>query len=152
MTTPDVPLLDIAPWRDGTARQRERVASRMDQALQDSGFLLIEPRRPGRPARPHPRRGARVLRAAGRTEGQVRHPGRRPRLDPAEDWFAGHARRTALSAQSRMPSSGRCGQRVTSKPARRIKLRKVCGSITRRLKGAENNGDSDSTRWPSTRP
>jgi isopenicillin N synthase-like dioxygenase len=42
MTTPDIPLLDIALWRDGTARQRERLASRMDQALQESGFLLIE--------------------------------------------------------------------------------------------------------------
>ena len=42
MTTPDIPLLDIALWRDGTGRQRERLASRMDQALQESGFLLIE--------------------------------------------------------------------------------------------------------------
>lgn len=42
MTTPDIPLLDIATWREGTARQRERLASRMDEALQESGFLLIE--------------------------------------------------------------------------------------------------------------
>ena len=42
MTTPDIPLLDIALWRDGTAQQRQRLAGRMDLALQESGFLLIE--------------------------------------------------------------------------------------------------------------
>ena len=42
MTTPDIPLLDIAMWREGTARQRERLARRMDEALKRSGFLLIE--------------------------------------------------------------------------------------------------------------
>jgi isopenicillin N synthase-like dioxygenase len=42
MTTPDVPLLDIAMWREGTARQRDRLARRMDEALRQSGFLLIE--------------------------------------------------------------------------------------------------------------
>ena len=82
MTTPDIPLLDIALWRDGTARQRERLASRMDQALRESGFLLIENH--GVPAglRDRIRDEARVLRAAARAEGQVRRPGRRPRLDP----------------------------------------------------------------------
>ncbi|HEY3878052.1 MAG TPA: 2-oxoglutarate and iron-dependent oxygenase domain-containing protein [Trebonia sp.] len=42
MTTPDIPLLDISVWRDGTADQRTRLAARMDQALRQSGFLLIE--------------------------------------------------------------------------------------------------------------
>jgi isopenicillin N synthase-like dioxygenase len=42
MTTPDIPLLDIAIWRRGTADQRERLAERMDEALRQSGFLMIE--------------------------------------------------------------------------------------------------------------
>src|ERR1700678_2691691 len=42
MTTPDIPLLDISVWRDGDANQRARLAARMDQALRQSGFLLIE--------------------------------------------------------------------------------------------------------------
>jgi isopenicillin N synthase-like dioxygenase len=42
MTTPDIPLLDIAIWRAGTADQRERLAERMDEALRRSGFLMIE--------------------------------------------------------------------------------------------------------------
>jgi isopenicillin N synthase-like dioxygenase len=42
MTTPDIPLLDIAAWRDGGDSQRTRLAARMDQALRQSGFLLIE--------------------------------------------------------------------------------------------------------------
>jgi isopenicillin N synthase-like dioxygenase len=42
MTTPDIPLLDIAIWREGTADQRERLAERMDEALRESGFLMIE--------------------------------------------------------------------------------------------------------------
>jgi isopenicillin N synthase-like dioxygenase len=42
MTTPYIPLLDISAWRDGGRRQRERLASQMDQALRQSGFLLIE--------------------------------------------------------------------------------------------------------------
>jgi isopenicillin N synthase-like dioxygenase len=42
VTTPDIPLLDIQAWRDGTPGNRERLAARMDQALRDSGFLLIE--------------------------------------------------------------------------------------------------------------
>jgi isopenicillin N synthase-like dioxygenase len=42
MSTPDIPLLDISQWRDGTPEQRARLATRMDQALRDSGFLLIE--------------------------------------------------------------------------------------------------------------
>src|SRR5271170_1976099 len=40
--TPDIPLLDISAWRDGTESQRARLARRMDQALRQSGFLLIE--------------------------------------------------------------------------------------------------------------
>jgi isopenicillin N synthase-like dioxygenase len=42
MSTPDIPLLDISVWRDGTPGQRQRLAARMDQALRQSGFLLIE--------------------------------------------------------------------------------------------------------------
>jgi isopenicillin N synthase-like dioxygenase len=42
MTTPDIPLLDISVWRHGTQQQRERLAARMDRALRQSGFLLIE--------------------------------------------------------------------------------------------------------------
>jgi isopenicillin N synthase-like dioxygenase len=42
MDTPDIPLLDIAAWRDGDHGQRERIAARVDQALRQSGFLLIE--------------------------------------------------------------------------------------------------------------
>jgi len=42
MTTPDIPLLDISAWRHGTERQRELLAARMDRALRQSGFLLIE--------------------------------------------------------------------------------------------------------------
>ena len=39
---PDIPLLDIDRWRRGPDRERQRLAARMDQALRDSGFLLIE--------------------------------------------------------------------------------------------------------------
>lgn len=42
MTTPDIPLLDIALWRNGTAAQRARLAARLDAALRRSGFLMIE--------------------------------------------------------------------------------------------------------------
>jgi isopenicillin N synthase-like dioxygenase len=41
MTTPDIPLLDIALWRAGTPGQRAEIATRMDEALRQSGFLLI---------------------------------------------------------------------------------------------------------------
>lgn len=40
--TPDIPLLDITAWRDGSAEQREGIAARLDEALRSSGFLLIE--------------------------------------------------------------------------------------------------------------
>ena len=42
MNTPDIPLLDISVWRDGSPDQRRALAARMDQALRQSGFLLIE--------------------------------------------------------------------------------------------------------------
>ena len=48
MTTPDIPLLDISAWRDGNESQRARIAARMDQALRQSGFLLIENHEIGR--------------------------------------------------------------------------------------------------------
>ena len=41
-TTPDIPLLDVDQWRTGSATARQRLAHRLDQALQDSGFLLVE--------------------------------------------------------------------------------------------------------------
>src|SRR3984957_10636501 len=40
--TPDIPLLDIAAWRDSGESQRARLDARMDQALRQSGSLLIE--------------------------------------------------------------------------------------------------------------
>jgi isopenicillin N synthase-like dioxygenase len=42
MTEPDIPLLDLSLWRDGTPAQRARLAKRMDEALQESGFLMLE--------------------------------------------------------------------------------------------------------------
>jgi isopenicillin N synthase-like dioxygenase len=42
MSTPDIPLLDISRWRTGSAPQRRALAQRMDAALRQSGFLLIE--------------------------------------------------------------------------------------------------------------
>jgi isopenicillin N synthase-like dioxygenase len=42
MATPDIPLLDISVWREGASGQRKELAARMDSALRDSGFLLIE--------------------------------------------------------------------------------------------------------------
>lgn len=42
MSTPDIPLIDISVWRHGTGAQRGRLADRMDRALRQSGFLLIE--------------------------------------------------------------------------------------------------------------
>jgi len=42
MSMPDIPLLDVSVWRHGTPHQRALLARRMDQALRQSGFLLIE--------------------------------------------------------------------------------------------------------------
>jgi isopenicillin N synthase-like dioxygenase len=42
MSTPDIPLLNLSLWRHGTADRRTLLARRMDQALRQSGFLLIE--------------------------------------------------------------------------------------------------------------
>jgi isopenicillin N synthase-like dioxygenase len=42
MTMPDIPLLDISVWRHGTEPRRRELAARMDRALRQSGFLLIE--------------------------------------------------------------------------------------------------------------
>jgi isopenicillin N synthase-like dioxygenase len=42
MFTPDIPLLDISVCREGTRAQRDRLAVRMDEALRQSGFLMIE--------------------------------------------------------------------------------------------------------------
>ncbi len=37
-----VPLVDISPWFTGTAAEKQALAAAVDQALQDSGFLLIK--------------------------------------------------------------------------------------------------------------
>jgi isopenicillin N synthase-like dioxygenase len=36
-----VPLVDLGPWFEGTAEGKAAVAARVDEALRDSGFLLI---------------------------------------------------------------------------------------------------------------
>ncbi|MFE5540035.1 isopenicillin N synthase family dioxygenase [Streptomyces sp. NPDC056519] len=36
-----VPVIDLGPWRSGEAGARERIAARVDEALQAAGFLLI---------------------------------------------------------------------------------------------------------------
>ncbi|MEP9383144.1 isopenicillin N synthase family dioxygenase [Nocardioides cheoyonin] len=41
MSTPDIPLIDIAAWRSGDAEQRQALAVRLDAAMQDSGFFLV---------------------------------------------------------------------------------------------------------------
>jgi isopenicillin N synthase-like dioxygenase len=42
VSTPDIPLLDISVWRSGPGAQRDALARRLDRALRQSGFLLIE--------------------------------------------------------------------------------------------------------------
>ena len=84
MTTPDIPLLDIAAWRDGSEGQRARLAARMDQALRQSGFLLIENH--GVPADLRDRLRAEASRFFALPDGAkepVRHPGRRAGLAAA---------------------------------------------------------------------
>lgn len=39
--TSSVPLVDLSPWFDGTDRDRAAVAARIDEALRESGFLLV---------------------------------------------------------------------------------------------------------------
>ncbi|QWF84542.1 isopenicillin N synthase family dioxygenase [Amycolatopsis sp. CA-230715] len=41
MNRTSVPLIDLAPWFHGDLADRAAVATRIDEALQDSGFLLI---------------------------------------------------------------------------------------------------------------
>jgi isopenicillin N synthase-like dioxygenase len=41
MSTPNIPLLDITRWREGTGAERAGIAARMDEALCESGFLLV---------------------------------------------------------------------------------------------------------------
>lgn len=40
-TTPDIPLIDVAVWRNGTADQRAELADRLDQAMKNSGFFMV---------------------------------------------------------------------------------------------------------------
>ncbi len=42
VSTPGIPLLDISVWRSGSAARRDALARRLDEALRQSGFLLIE--------------------------------------------------------------------------------------------------------------
>lgn len=42
MSTLDIPLLDISVWRSGPGPRRDAFARRLDGALRQSGFLLIE--------------------------------------------------------------------------------------------------------------
>ncbi|WP_067825968.1 isopenicillin N synthase family dioxygenase [Nocardia inohanensis] len=42
MNVPDIPLIDIAAWRTGTPGQRAALAARLDRAMRDSGFFLVE--------------------------------------------------------------------------------------------------------------
>jgi isopenicillin N synthase-like dioxygenase len=42
VSTPDIPLLDISAWRSGAPARRDALARRIDGALRQSGFLLIE--------------------------------------------------------------------------------------------------------------
>jgi len=42
VSIPDIPLLDISVWRVGSATRRDDLARRLDGALRQSGFLLIE--------------------------------------------------------------------------------------------------------------
>ncbi|MFD8952102.1 isopenicillin N synthase family dioxygenase [Streptomyces xanthophaeus] len=41
MVSTQVPVIDLGPWRSGDARARARTASRVDEALQAAGFLLV---------------------------------------------------------------------------------------------------------------
>ncbi|MFI7586245.1 isopenicillin N synthase family dioxygenase [Spongisporangium articulatum] len=41
MSTPDIPLIDISTWRTGTPEQRVELATRLDRAMQDSGFFMV---------------------------------------------------------------------------------------------------------------
>jgi len=44
MTTPDIPLLDIAVWREGTARQRVFLEAEVDTVIRPvAGNRDIEP-------------------------------------------------------------------------------------------------------------
>ncbi|MFJ3838150.1 isopenicillin N synthase family dioxygenase [Streptomyces sp. NPDC054904] len=41
MTGSPVPVIDLGPWRAGDAATRARIAARVDEALQEAGFLLV---------------------------------------------------------------------------------------------------------------
>ncbi|WP_330300081.1 isopenicillin N synthase family dioxygenase [Streptomyces sp. NBC_00503] len=41
MVSSQVPVIDLGPWRGGGAEERRRIASRVDEALQAAGFLLV---------------------------------------------------------------------------------------------------------------
>ncbi len=61
MITPDIPLLDISVWREGSRSDRERLAVRMDEALRQSGFLMIENHGVPAALRDHIREAARTF-------------------------------------------------------------------------------------------
>lgn len=41
MSTPNIPLISLRAWRDGDPAARRQIVEQVDQALQDSGFLLL---------------------------------------------------------------------------------------------------------------
>ncbi|MET9604320.1 2-oxoglutarate and iron-dependent oxygenase domain-containing protein [Streptomyces sp. NPDC006512] len=41
MTGSPVPVIDLGLWREGDAAARSRIAARVDEALQEAGFLLV---------------------------------------------------------------------------------------------------------------
>lgn len=42
MSIPDIPMIDISRWRNGGIAEREALARRLDAAMQNSGFLMVE--------------------------------------------------------------------------------------------------------------
>lgn len=75
MTSPQVPVIDIAGFSDGTAMVRERIVSAISQACRDTGFLII--RGTGVPAEVI-ERAARECRAFFALESTAKQAVRRP--------------------------------------------------------------------------
>jgi isopenicillin N synthase-like dioxygenase len=40
-TAPDIPLIDLTPWREGDVRARAELVERLDHAMQTSGFFMV---------------------------------------------------------------------------------------------------------------
>lgn len=41
MAGPQIPVIDLGPWRSGVPEARARTAARVDEALREAGFLLV---------------------------------------------------------------------------------------------------------------